>query len=311
MITSSDIFIKRLWAYLQQRFPLLGHGLLIISYYSSNQFLAQVLHNPGQVHYSSRSIIGALILFCVFFHLRVFDEHKDYVEDCQHYPDRILQRGIITLTDLKILGGIALLIEFAFSLYLGMASFIAWLVVLFFSVLMLKELFIAKWLKKHFLLYATSHMIIMPLMSVMVFSFTTLLYPWQAPYLFIIYAFVGFFVGFNWEVSRKIRAPEQEIDGVDSYTKIFGTFGAANMVLILRVIDTSLVALVGYQLQLAWWFYGLLLALFCVCLTGFFQYRFHTNANTAKRMETYAGIYMIAFDIILAITISVHYGIRL
>ncbi len=152
-------------------------------------------------------------------------------------------------------------------------------------------------------------MLIMPLMALTVYSFSTRRYPWQAPGWFWVYAFVGFFVTFNWEVSRKIRAPEQEIDGVDSYTRIFGTYGAAWLVLGIRVVDTALVALVGYHLGLSRWFYAALVALFAVCLVGFVQYRRHTNPKTAKRMETYAGMYIIAFDLILAVEIARKNGI--
>ena len=47
-----------------------------------------------------------------------------------------------------------------------------------------------------------------------------------------------------------------------------------------------------------------------ICLVGFYQYRFHTSAKTAKRMETYAGMYIIAFDLILAIELISRYGVR-
>ena len=112
-------------------------------------------------------------------------------------------------------------------------------------------------------------------------------------------------------MSRKIRAPEDEIKGVETYTRVFGTYGAAYIVLLIRVIDTALVALVGWHLGLPPWFYAALVALFVVCLVGFFQYRFNTNRKTAKRMETYAGMYVIAFDVILAASIGAQYGVRM
>lgn len=309
-LTRASPYPLRLRAYLAERFPLVGNVLLIVAYYSSNQFLATVLTNPGQpMRYSAHSLMGAVTLLCVFFHLRVFDEHKDFHEDSRHYPDRVLQRGIITLRDLRILGGLAIAVEATLAVLRGPAALTAWLIVLGFSLLMLKEFFIGARLKRRFLLYATTHMLIMPLMALMVFSFTTGRFPWQAPAWFRAYAFVGFFVTFNWEVSRKIRAPEQEIEGVDSYTKLFGLYGAAYMVLLIRVLDTGMVALVGYHLGLSRWFYMALIALFVVCLVGFFQYRFDTSPRTAKRMETYAGMYIVAFDLILAIEIGRRYGV--
>jgi 4-hydroxybenzoate polyprenyltransferase len=310
-LTLTDPFARRLWAYLLERFHPISNMLLIVSYYSSNQFLAQLLTHPGQpVSYSIRSLAGAVTVLCMFFHLRVFDEHKDFEDDGRHFPDRVLQRGLITLRDLKFLGAAALSVEVILGALLGPAALTAVLIAIGFSVLMLKEFFCGSWLKRHFLLYATSHMLIMPLFALVVFSATTGRYPWQAPFWFFFYAFVGFFVTFNWEVSRKIRAPEDEIPGVDSYTRIFGTYGAAYAVLLIRLVDTAMVALVGSVLGAASWFFAALIALFAVCLVGFFDYRFRTNSRTAKRMEVYAGMYIVAFDLILAVEILRIQGAR-
>jgi 4-hydroxybenzoate polyprenyltransferase len=309
-LTAASPFPLRLKAYLAERFPLLGNVVLIVSYYSSNQFLARVLINPGEpMQYTIHSLMGAIVILCMFFHLRVFDEHKDYEEDSRHYPDRVLQRGFVTLTHLKVLGGTAIVVELILSAMQGLPALTAVLIAISFSVLMLKEFFVRGWLKRHFLVYAMSHMLIMPLFALIVFSFATGLFPWQAPFWFWVYAFVGFFVTLNWEVSRKIRTPEQEIDGVDSYTKIFGLYGAAYIILGVRVIDTAMVALVGWHLGLSRWFYAGLVALFLVCLVGFFQYRFRTSPKTARRMEVYAGMYIVAFDLILAIEIVRKVGI--
>lgn len=315
-LTATSPFSARLMAYLNQRFPVVGHGILIVSYYSSNQFLAEVLTHPNdKLKYTIGSIIGAVTLLCLFFHLRVFDEHKDYQEDLKHYPDRILQSGLITLNHLKTMGAIAIGLELVLAaVWMPQgkpAALVAVLVAIGFSVLMLKEFFVSDWLKKHFLIYAISHMLIMPLLAMVVFSFTTGEYFWNAPGWFWFYAFVGFFVTLNWEISRKIRAPEQEIEGVDSYTKIFGTYGAAYAVLVVRVIDTGIVALVGWYLGVSAWFYWALVGLFMICMIGFFQYRFKTSPKTAKRMETYAGMYIIAFDLILAIELIRSHGVEL
>jgi 4-hydroxybenzoate polyprenyltransferase len=311
-VTEESPFGARLRAYLAERFPLIGHGLLIVSYGSSNQFLARALTEPGApMHYGWSSLACAVVLLCLFFHLRVFDEHKDYAEDCRNHPERVLQRGLVTLRDLRVLGAIAIATELVLAGLHSRAALVAVLVALGFSVLMLKEFFVGAWLRRHFLVYAVSHMLIMPLFALVVFAFATRRPPWEAPGWFLLYAFVGFFVTFNWEVSRKIRSPEDEREGVESYTKIFGTYGAAWVVLAIRVVDTGLVALVGAHLGLPPWFYGALVALFLLCAAGFLQYRLRTSSATAKRMETYAGLYIVAFDLILAIALARHYGFRL
>lgn len=309
-LSPKSSFFVRLNAYLHERFPLFGHGILIVSYYSSNQFLAQTLELPGQpVRYELHSLMGAITVFCIFFHLRVFDEHKDYEDDCVHYPDRVLSRGLITLRHLKLLGGGAIVIELVLAAWRGPAALTAVLAALGFSFLMLKEFFVSSWLKKHFLLYATTHMLIMPFLALVAYSFTTQNLPWNAPPLFWVYAFVGFFVTFNWEISRKIRVPQDEKSGVQSYSKLFGMFGAAYAVILIRMIDTAMVSTVGFQLGLSPWFYAILVGLFFVCLIGLWQFKTNPCRTTANRMETYAGMYIIAFDITLAVAIIHKVGI--
>jgi len=301
-VTMESSFYSRFKAYLDERFPLFSHGILIVSYFSSNQFLASELEHPGKpISYTLHSLFGAIILFCMFFHLRVFDEHKDYEEDLKFHPGRILQSGLITLRDLKWFGAAAILCELVLSLICGIPAVAAALIAIFFSVLMLREFFISGWLKRHFLAYAISHMLIMPLFALFVFSVTTGKFPWEAPGWFWIYAFVGFFVTFNWEMSRKLRAPGDEIEGLKSYSKIFGTYGAAYMVILIRVVDTFMVFLVGWHLKLSPLFYIILIVLFLVCCIGLWQFRFNTCRKTAKMMEVYAGMYIIAFDLTLAV----------
>jgi len=72
-----------------------------------------------------------------------------------------------------------------------------------------------------------------------------------------------------------------------------------------------MVVLVAYHLGLSFWFYVLLLILFMACLIGHFQYRFRTSAKTARRMEIYAGIYIVAFDLALAIELGRTYGLQI
>lgn len=303
--------LARLRAYLAERFPLPAHGLLILSFYSSNQFLAHALVSPGTaMQYDLSSICGFLTLLCFFLHLRIFDDHKDYEADCRHFPDRVLQRGVVTLRELKLLGAAAVVVEFSLAALCGPAAFAAVATAFGFSVLMLKEFFVAEWLKQRFLLYASVHMLVMPLLSLLVYSFSTKQHFWTAPGWYWLYSAVSFFVAFNWEISRKIRAPEDEIDGVDSYTRLFGIYGAAWMVLGIRVVDTVLVSIVGWHLGVSRWFYGFLVVLFLVCMIGFLQYRLRTSSVTARRMELYAGIYVIAFDVALAVELIRQHGIR-
>ena len=253
--------------------------------------------------------MGCATLLCLFFHLRVFDDHKDYADDCRHFPRRVLQRGLVTLHELKILGASAIAVELLLACLWSPASLVSVLLAFGFSLLMFKEFFVRDWLKRHFLVYASTHMLIMPLLAIVIFSFATRHYPWQAPGWFWLYSFVGFFVAFNWEISRKIRVPEEEIDGVDSYTKIFGTYGAAYLVLLVRddrywTGGSCWIPSPGEPVVLR-----CVAGVVCRMSDRFLSVPVHTSPRTAKRMGTYAGIYIVAFDLVLAIELGRTYGV--
>lgn len=301
---------SRLSAYLDERFSPIGNGLLILSFYSSNQFLAHALNEPGQpMRYDLTTLCGFLAIVFFFLHMRIFDDHKDYSDDSHFFPDRVLQRGMVTLRELKILAAASIGIQIVLSATVGAAALLSWTIAFLFSVLMLKEFFVRNWLKQRFLLYASTHMLIMPLLAMVIWSFATGRYFWEVPPWYWLYSMVGFFLAFNWEVSRKIRTPTDEREGLDTYSRLFGTYGAAYLVLAIRVIDTVLVAFVAFYLGLSIWFYLLLVLLFLVCLIGFFQYRFQTSTATARRLGIYAGVYIIAFDLALAIELGRKFGI--
>ena len=303
---------RRFAAYLAERFPLARHGLLIVSYSSSNLFLARALTEPGApMRWDRSSLLAAATLLLFFFHLRVFDEHKDAEDDRRLHPERVLSRGLVTLAHLKIAGGVAIALEVALAAAAGRAAFLGWLAAFGFSLLMLAEFFAGRWLRDRLLVYAALHMLVMPLLAAMLFSFATGRPPLQAPFWFWVYAWVGFFVTFNWEISRKIRAPEEEREGVQSYTRTLGTFGAAWAVLAVRAVDTAMVAAVGWRLDLPAWFYLALVALYALCLVGFVQFRRAPTPVHARRMELYAGLYIVAFDLVLAAALAHRFGLEL
>ncbi|NLX27293.1 MAG: UbiA family prenyltransferase [Lentisphaerae bacterium] len=309
-LTPQSPFAQRLNAYLAERFPIFRHVCMVFIYFLANQFLAQVLGAPDDpMRIGWFSLLGMVFLFCIFFHLRVFDEHKDYKDDIVHYPDRILSRGLITLTHLKILGGIAIALELLCAAVSGISAIVAVGVAIGFSWILLHEFFVAEWLKRHFILYAFVHMLIMPLLTATIFSFTMQRPFWEAPWLFWAYAAADFFAFANWEISRKIRMPEDEIEGVSSYSKEFGMFTAANVVLALRILNTVLAWIVGLYLHLGFFYYAGLVVLFLGTCYGLLRFRRQPSRKTASQLESYGGAYIILFYFVLAAELFRTHGI--
>ena len=107
-------------------------------------------------------IVAIVTTLFWFMLLRIADEHKDFEEDSQFRPYRPVQRGLVTLKSLRIIGIVLIIIQIVLSIcldwrLLGMLA----LVYLWFA-LMTLEFGIPKWLKKHPTWYLASHMIIMP-----------------------------------------------------------------------------------------------------------------------------------------------------
>jgi hypothetical protein len=300
---------RRYGAYLHERFPLVANALLIVSFYSSNQFLAQAIDQAGHpVRYGLRSYLGVITLLGFFLHIRIFDDHKDFANDCRYYPNRVLQRGVVTLTHLKWLLAAVLLVECTTAAICGFAPWSAWVGALAFSLLMLREFYAGAWLRERFLLYATVHMLIIPVLTAVIWSFATGRFFWEAPPIYWLYSAASYLLAFNWEVSRKIRIPKDEIQGVDSYSERLGTYRAAWLAHALRIASTLLVAIVAYQLDLSLRFYGILVLILLVCSVGLAHHILFASTKTAKRLEIYAGVYILAFDLALATELGVRYG---
>lgn len=307
-----DPLWKRLLAYSNQRFPILEHGIMITAYVFSNLFVAQALQPEIETTAVGIPLLmGIAVIFLFFLHLRVFDEHKDFENDVEHYSDRVLQRGVITLTHLKVVGAAAIAGQFILCMVHSTGAAVAWLLAFGYSLIMLKEFFCREWLEKRFLLYAITHLLIMPLLALIIYGLATTNLPWEAPGWFYLYAVLSFFVMFNWEISRKIRAPEDEVDGIQTYTKVFGTYGAAWVLIGLRVFDVALAAAIGAVIGVGWGYYAALVVVFFVILAGNIQYLRGPTTERAERMETYAGLYIVAFHAIVAISVALAVGIEI
>ncbi len=90
----------RMYAWVQERFPL-AQGVLILTMYLASALAGRAMTTPAGEALALRpfDVLGFLGLWGFFLMLRVFDEHKDYDKDLHNHPDRVLQRGVITLGD--------------------------------------------------------------------------------------------------------------------------------------------------------------------------------------------------------------------
>nr|WP_293836884.1 UbiA family prenyltransferase [uncultured Arsenicibacter sp.] len=234
--------LNHLMAYCNERFPVVNMALfaiLFLTVYSVARFFAPL---PAHTAFTGTDGWGMMAVISFFFRLRVFDEVKDYDLDCINYPDRVLQSGRVTLRQLTRLSLAGSLIEVSWSIYQGPVTLMAWGLALGYSLLMRYEFFVSSFLKKRLLLYAVSHMLIMPLVIYWVWS--AYMPVGAALQALGLLAGLSVLSGFSFELARKLYIPGDERPLVDSYTKTMGYVPAITSVLLV------LLAGVGVQFYL-------------------------------------------------------------
>jgi len=240
--TGSVSLAGRFWAYQRERFPLAGFVPLITVFTFSSAAFSRIARGaPGFIPWP-RFAVGALTALAFFFLLRVLDEHKDADVDCRYRPELPVPRGLVSLAELRLIGGVALAAVLALNLALApilllpIAATAAW------ATLMTREFFVRDWLRAHMAAYLVTHMAIMPLID----GYTTGL-DWLAerrapPHALYYFLAVTFANGMVIEIGRKIRSPQSEREGVDSYTRAWG----------LRTAPAVWLALLAASAVIAW-----------------------------------------------------------
>jgi hypothetical protein len=170
------------------------------------------LTDPGAPH-ALRPLDPArrLTLLGFFFHLRVFDEHKDYARTSAHRIGS--SERPVTLRHLKILGALAIVLKSSAPRCAAPAPLAAWALAFAFSLLMLQGS--SPGVAEGALpALCHPHLVVMPLLSLLVFSFATGRTTPGAPTWFWLYAGSAS-SSLRWEVSRRSAPGDRDRRGRD------------------------------------------------------------------------------------------------
>lgn len=289
--------------YFRERFSPLQYTLLILSYFSANFFLARAVAAPAAGG-AWRFAAGATVLWLMFFHLRVVDEHKDAARDLVVHPDRILSRGLVTLPQLRWLGLAAVAGEVGLSAIIGTGALIGCALVLGLTALIARDFFLARFLERRMLVNAAVHMAIMPAYGLFGYAVATGRPPWAAPAIVLSYAWVGYGVGFALEIARKIRAPGDERPGLLTYSSALGPYAAAYAMLVALGAGGAVSLAVGRALGFAAWYHAAVAGLLIMAGVGVFDFRRRTDRSSAARLQAYASTFIIAYDALLVAALA-------
>jgi hypothetical protein len=185
-------------------------------------------------------VVGTLTLLVFFFLLRVLDEHKDVGTDADHRPELPVPRGLVSLRELRWVAGGTLGLVVVLNLALDAVLLAPVAVVLAWAALMTREFFVAAWLRARPLAYLLSHMVVMPLIFLYATTLDWLVAGAPPPPGLPVFLALAFLNGLVIEVGRKLRAPGEEREGVETYTWAWGTARAARVW--LGILAAALVA---------------------------------------------------------------------
>jgi 4-hydroxybenzoate polyprenyltransferase len=285
--------LHRWWVYQRERFPVLGHGVLIAAFSFSALSFSTLLRSRAALPDVKAILVAFVTAFLFFLQLRIADEFKDFEEDSRYRPYRPVPRGLVTLRELGVLGLLAALVQLGLCLWLDPSLILLLALAWAYLTLMSKEFFVAAWLKAHPIPYMVSHMVIIPLVDL----YATACDWWRAgqgpPRGLVWFLVVSYCNGMVVEIGRKIRGPKEEEPGVNTYSALWGRRNAvlAWLGALLVTAGSALVAAGEIDFLLP---VGVLLAVLLL-VAGLLAVRFlrKPDAGRAKMLETASGLWTI------------------
>lgn len=227
--------VRAIAAWASERFPLAETAAMLLGLYVVSLLYGRALVDRGQLSFSLADAGAFAAVWSFFLMIRVIDEHKDYERDLVDHPDRVLQRGLVTLAQLRALGVAAIVIQLVVSISLdgGFGPVTTWwLIAIAFVALTARELFIGEWLNRRLLAYVMAHL---PLWSLAVVWMAQIgARPRWLPVDVIWLALLGFVLPWGVDLARRIAPAAVQRPPVS--TSYADSLGARRSALVLTFV---------------------------------------------------------------------------
>ncbi len=280
----------RWWIYQRERFPLVLNGIAILVFSLAAVGYGWVISGqqgtPGLAVFAV-SFCGSFIFFAL---MRIVDEFKDHEDDSLYRPYRAVPRGLVKLSELRVLGIVLAVAQFALALAWSLQLFLLLAAIWIYFLLMSFEFFVPRWLKARPVTYLLSHMVIMPLIALFASAPAWLGHP-VATHELVLFLGLAFCVGMVGEIGRKIRAPDDEEAGVETYTALWGRNAAVGLWL-LGILATALITgLACRVLAYEGYFFPVLAVLFALTVVVGWRFVRSPGSGRARSIEGVSGLW--------------------
>jgi 4-hydroxybenzoate polyprenyltransferase len=284
--------VNRWWTYQRERFPVFAFAT----------FIAAVC--VGVLAFSARArgvegpslpafVVAFSCTFLIFLQLRVADEFKDYADDAAARPYRPVQRGLVRLSELRVVAVAALVVQVTLAAWLDVRLLAPLLLMLAYLALMTREFFAPRWLRSHATVYLLSHQVILPLVYLFI-SACDWLPGSGGPGRGLAWILgLGYFSGMVVEIGRKIRSPGDEEKGVETYSVLWGRRGAVaawlSVAFLSGAFATRAAAEIGFARPVA----GVAGALFIVLAATALRFLGHPAPGAGKKIDAASGLWTV------------------
>jgi len=285
--------LARWWVYLRESLLPASRAAFATLLYLGVSFTYQALRGTAPLAITPDIFPGAATLFLMLLYYRISDEFKDAEVDRRFFPHRPVPSGRVTFRDLRWLMGVCVAALFAINLAWPGAR-VAFLVLFGYGFLMRHWFFLGKVLAENRLLAFLTHGPISILGNYYILALTCRglgglpLFTTDALFTALWFSLTSF----AWEFARKTRAPAEEEEGYQTYSRMFGARASAGVSASFTVLQWATLMAVRPQLGLSTVFVVSFSLWVLVCLVPFFRFlqRPERGARTLARATEIYGL---------------------
>jgi 4-hydroxybenzoate polyprenyltransferase len=274
-------FVARLWTFQKERMPLAGMAIM------ATLSIGAIYHFADTPLRNYLTAVAILILYLI--QIRCSDEKKDFEHDNKFHPNRPVQRGVISLAELKTIGLGAIIAQLIlYASFMDVRILLLGLLSQFYAFLTRKEFFVREWLRAHFFTYYGLHYI----QLVILYTALTFIISPRSVWYFHFVAFAMLLIIMS-ELGRKMYPVEDDTTD-DTYSAQLGHTGSAVAISIVALLSSGYV-LFFIQAHAQKYAFALLpITLLVGVFYTAYRYAKSPHRREAKAIENTANLLLIA-----------------
>lgn len=289
-------YVARMRGYLREMFPIPRHAALAVLAALGIAGFTGTVRGAAPALFAPAGVIGpAWNVFAMLLILRLMDELKDKEIDRRLFPQRPLPSGRVLESDIRASLGASIALYLLANVH-SAAAFVSASVVLGYALLMFKRFFAAELLRRSLPVTLATHTPIIPFIWLQ--AFVVAAEGWSIPLPALLWRPIGLYVlmlwlaMLGWELSRKIRAAEEENEYM-TYSRLLGRAGAVGAAAAMQT-GSTLIGLHFYlRFGLGLPYLVILGAGWLACIWGHARFLSRPSPQTS-RLRPFAAIFILA-----------------